>query len=73
MPPEWAEKIQKSGLEKGEILKDPNTLISIITKHEEGGYQMNRLTFPSDEEFINVVRAVTFLEEDPSKKYKFTE
>ena len=46
-------------------------MISIICNYEAGGYMFQRLTLPTNDEFLEIVEKVDFFEKDPSVKYKF--
>lgn len=48
-------------------------MISIISQYEEGGYQLRRVSLPTNDEFLKQIQAIEFQNSDPSLKYKFTE
>lgn len=73
LPPEWIEKLGKAGLAREDIATDPSAMIQIISQYEDGAYQFRRASLPTNDEFIRYVQEVTFIESDPSQKYKFTE
>lgn len=56
LPVEWLEKLQLAGLNKNEILENAENMICIISKYETGGYMMNRLTFPTNDEFFTIAK-----------------
>ncbi|CAD8195863.1 unnamed protein product [Paramecium octaurelia] len=73
LPPEWIEKLQKADLQKADIEQNPQVMIQIIANYEDGVYRQTKLTLPTNDEFIQQVMEIKFIEQDPSILYKFTE
>lgn len=74
LPQEWQDLMKKAGLQPEEVNQNPQLMKDIITVIEERmdvNKEFERQKLPNNDEFNKIVSSIVFIEDDPSKYYKF--